>query len=44
VKMAEPPYDDSEPHSVTDEFCRSLENNIRNQPDLYLWSHKRWKI
>jgi KDO2-lipid IV(A) lauroyltransferase len=44
VKMAEPPYDDSEPHSVTDEFCRRLENNIRNQPDLYLWSHKRWKI
>lgn len=43
-KMAEPPYDDNAPHSVTDEFCHRLENNIRNQPDLYLWSHKRWKI
>ena len=43
-KMASPPYDDAAPHSVTDEFCRRLENNIRNQPDLYLWSHKRWKL
>lgn len=43
-KMAEPPYEGHQPHSVTDEFCRRLENNIRNQPDLYLWSHKRWKI
>lgn len=43
-KMAEPPYDNQEAHSVTDEFCRRLERNIRNQPDLYLWSHKRWKI
>ncbi|MBN7810322.1 lysophospholipid acyltransferase family protein [Algoriphagus sp. H41] len=43
-KMAEPPYEGHPPHSVTDEFCRRLENNIRNQPDLYLWSHKRWKI
>src|SRR5690606_21235489 len=43
-KMAEPPYEESKPHSVTDEFCRRLENNIRNQPDLYVWSHKRCKL
>lgn len=43
-KLAEPPYDSLESHSITDEFCRRLEENIRNQPDLYLWSHKRWKV
>jgi KDO2-lipid IV(A) lauroyltransferase len=42
--LASPPYDNSDPHSITDEFCRRLEENIRKQPDLYLWSHKRWKI
>jgi KDO2-lipid IV(A) lauroyltransferase len=44
TKLAEPPYDSHEAHSITDEFCRRLEENIRNQPDLYLWSHKRWKV
>lgn len=24
-------------------YVKHLENNIRLQPDLYLWSHKRWK-
>ena len=24
-------------------YVRHLEENIRLQPDLYLWSHKRWK-
>lgn len=43
AKMAQPPYSDQEPHSITDEFCKRLEENIRAQPDLYLWSHKRWK-
>lgn len=42
--IAMPPYEDSPPHSVTDAFCKILEENIRNQPDLYLWSHKRWKV
>jgi len=39
-----PPYSEHAPHSITDEFCRRLEENIRAQPDLYLWSHKRWKL
>lgn len=43
-KLAEPPYSDHAPHSITDEFCKRLEENIRQQPDLYLWSHKRWKM
>ena len=39
-----PPYEQAAAHSITDEFCRRLEDNIRQQPDLYLWSHKRWKV
>lgn len=42
--IATPPYTDSTPHSITDSFCKILEENIRSQPDLYLWSHKRWKV
>jgi KDO2-lipid IV(A) lauroyltransferase len=42
--IATPPYENALPHSITDSFCKSLEENIRNQPDLYLWSHKRWKV
>lgn len=38
-----PPYKDSAEHSITDEFIRLLEENIRQHPDLYLWSHNRWK-
>lgn len=42
--LGSPPYDLAEPHSITDAFCQKLEENIRSQPDLYLWSHKRWKV
>ncbi|MFC3879371.1 lysophospholipid acyltransferase family protein [Algoriphagus namhaensis] len=44
TEIAKPPYDEAPEHSITDEFCRRLEANIRRQPDLYLWSHKRWKL
>ncbi|SFA87506.1 lysophospholipid acyltransferase family protein [Algoriphagus aquimarinus] len=44
IKLAEPPFDKHLEHSITDKFCEMLEDNIRLQPDLYLWSHKRWKI
>lgn len=43
-KIAEPPYDSHPANSITDEFCRRLEKNIKAQPELYLWSHKRWKV
>lgn len=43
-KLSQPPYTEHAPHSITDEFCRRLEENIKNQPDMYLWSHKRWRI
>ena len=44
VPLAQPPYTEAAPHSITDRFCELLEENIREQPDMYLWSHKRWKI
>ena len=25
------------------QYVRHLEENIRLQPDIYLWSHRRWK-
>jgi KDO2-lipid IV(A) lauroyltransferase len=34
----------SEPaHSVTNKFLRLVENQIYEAPELYLWTHKRWK-
>jgi KDO2-lipid IV(A) lauroyltransferase len=44
VPLASPPYTDAPPHSITDRFCEMLEQNIQEQPELYLWSHKRWKV
>jgi KDO2-lipid IV(A) lauroyltransferase len=38
------PYDSQSEHSITDAFCARLEANIHLQPDLYLWSHKRWRV
>ena len=33
-----------EPHGkITELFTRSLEKDIINQPQYWLWSHKRWK-
>ena len=42
-EIALPPYTDDSPHSITDKFIFHLENNIRDCPSLYLWSHNRWK-
>ncbi|GGZ36303.1 acetyltransferase [Echinicola pacifica] len=40
--ITEAPHDPT-PHSITDTFIRLLEENIRKEPALYLWSHNRWK-
>ena len=32
-----------QPFEATDIYHRLLEDNIRRQPELWLWSHKRWK-
>jgi KDO2-lipid IV(A) lauroyltransferase len=42
--LSKDPYDSHPEHSITDAFCDRLEANIRLQPDLYLWSHKRWRL
>jgi len=32
-----------EGHEVTDLFVKKLEEKIREQPENWLWSHRRWK-
>jgi KDO2-lipid IV(A) lauroyltransferase len=32
-----------EDYQITDKYTRLTENNIKQQPALYLWSHKRFK-
>jgi len=29
---------------LTRRYCRLLEDSIRQDPDLWLWSHRRWKL
>jgi KDO2-lipid IV(A) lauroyltransferase len=41
--MDAPPYSDRTEHSITNKFIALLEANIREQPEIYLWSHNRWK-
>jgi KDO2-lipid IV(A) lauroyltransferase len=41
--LAAPPYSEHADHSITDRFISLLEANIRKQPEIYLWSHNRWK-
>ncbi len=32
-----------EKYAITEQFVRMLEANIREQPELWLWTHNRWK-
>ncbi|MCC5939740.1 MAG: lysophospholipid acyltransferase family protein [Lunatimonas sp.] len=41
--LSAPPYDNHAPHSITDAYVAAVEDNIRKEPSLYLWSHNRWK-
>ena len=41
-EIASPPYQHPE-EEIMKKFIRLLEAEIREQPDGYLWSHKRWK-
>lgn len=39
-------YDGKEvvaPHEITGRYVRKLENMIMESPELWMWSHKRWK-
>lgn len=33
----------TDPYYITEQFARRLEANIREQPELWLWTHNRWK-
>jgi KDO2-lipid IV(A) lauroyltransferase len=35
---------DTETWKLTDQFYRLLEEHISEQPEYYMWSHKRWKV
>lgn len=32
-----------EPNVLTERYVKALENMIRQRPELWMWSHKRWK-
>ena len=34
---------DLEEFAVTEKYMRLLEDNIREAPELWLWTHNRWK-
>ena len=42
----EPVYDGEEevaPNEITERYVRKLEQMIREHPELWMWSHRRWK-
>lgn len=32
-----------EPHELTERYVRLLEKDIEERPEMWMWSHKRWK-
>ena len=41
-----PLYDGEEqvaPNEITERYVRELERVIRERPELWMWSHRRWK-
>ncbi len=42
-ELGQPPYNNLPQGELTKRYVEALENNIREHPELYLWSHKRWK-
>ena len=41
-ELASPPYD-KESHAITDRYVALAEAAIRNEPESWLWSNRRWK-
>jgi KDO2-lipid IV(A) lauroyltransferase len=41
-ELARPPYDNNE-HSLTERYVRMAERAIREEPESWLWSNRRWK-
>lgn len=42
VKIDQPPFN-STPYFITESYVRLIEEEIRKDPSIYLWSHDRWK-
>ncbi|UII27888.1 lysophospholipid acyltransferase family protein [Fulvivirga maritima] len=42
VKLGEPPYEKN--HDIVEAYARETERLIRDEPEGYLWTHKRWKL
>ncbi|MCX8080620.1 MAG: lysophospholipid acyltransferase family protein [Bacteroidia bacterium] len=42
ILITEKPINENE-QSITEKHVKALENNIRQQPECWLWTHKRWK-
>ncbi|EMR00671.1 Lauroyl/myristoyl acyltransferase [Cesiribacter andamanensis AMV16] len=42
-ELGRPPYAEISEGVLTERYIRALEQSIRQQPEGYLWSHKRWK-
>ena len=32
-----------EPHTITERYARLLEEDINRSPEMWMWSHRRWK-
>ena len=32
-----------EPHTITERYARILEEEINHSPEMWIWSHRRWK-
>jgi KDO2-lipid IV(A) lauroyltransferase len=43
LTLASPDASEIKPGEITLQYVRYLENVIRNNPDMWLWSHRRWK-
>jgi KDO2-lipid IV(A) lauroyltransferase len=41
-KIAEPPYMKGD-HTILDRYVEKIEQQIREKPAGWLWSHRRWK-
>jgi len=42
IELAKPPYD-KESHAITDRYVELAEQAIRDDPESWLWSNRRWK-
>jgi len=43
IQMTDRP-EETEQYWITDTYFRMMEDMIREQPEVYLWSHNRWKF